>query len=123
MSTAADEAKVEQKKADEARSALVSDIQELRKAGDRAVATVGSRLPWVIGGAAVGVLLLGVSVAVLKSRRRSAFQAGARGWLSTAARAAAVSAASILARRLAERALSQEPARAQQADEAVSPVG
>ncbi|HYQ30552.1 MAG TPA: hypothetical protein VER04_25150 [Polyangiaceae bacterium] len=122
MSSAADDSKADQKKADEAREALVSDIQELKKAGDRAVAKVGSGLPWVIGGAAVGLLLMGGAFAVLKSRRRSTFEAGARGWLSQAARAAAVSAASILARRLAERALSQKPSTAAQPKDAALPV-
>jgi|SRR6188768_4181147 len=122
MSTAADEAKIEQKKADDARAALVSDIQELRKAGDRVVAKVGSRLPWVIGGAAAGLLLFGVAVAVAKSRRRPAFGAGAPGWLQQATRAAGIAAVSILARRLTERAISTEPLSAHVADQAGAPV-
>jgi hypothetical protein len=108
MSTTEHTAKVAEKSANEARSALVSDMQELRKAGHRVVARVGSRLPWVIGGAAVGLVLAGVAVALLRSKRRSAFEAGVPGWLPQAARATAVSVGSILARRLVERVRSKK---------------
>src|SRR3954469_8926449 len=108
MSSAANREKPARKQADEARSALLSDIQEIRKVGHEAVAKVETRLPWAIGGA-VGLVLVGIAVAVVRSRRRSAFVEGERAWARKAVRAAAVSAASLLGRRLLERSHGEQP--------------
>ena len=64
----------EEKRADEARAALLSDIRELKEEGSAAVEKVESNLPWLAGGA-VGVVALGVAIAVAAKPRRSAFAA------------------------------------------------
>ena len=97
MSSATDE-----KQADKARSALVSDIQELKKAGQQIAHKVDGALPWVIGGA-VGLLAIATVIA-LKPKRRS-FGPARPSVLGTAARAAALSAIGIWARHLATRAV------------------
>ena len=112
---------VEEAKADEARSALVSDIQEIRKVGGELVAKVESKVPWVLG-AAAGLALLGVVVAVVKSRHRSAREPGTRGWLAKALRAAAVSAGSVAARRIVQRALDRPAPKAALAEQSASTI-
>jgi hypothetical protein len=89
------------KEADQARTALISDIQELKGTGRQVVSQARSALPWVIGGA-VGVLAI---VIALKPPRRS-FEAQPS-LLGKAVRAAALSAVGILTRHLLTRALNK----------------
>jgi hypothetical protein len=98
MSTTSNE-----KQADEARAALVSDIHELKAVGVAAVAKVRSKVPWIVGGAC-GLALLAVLVAVAKPRRRS-FEKPQRPLLGPAVRAAALLATNLLAKRYVERAV------------------
>jgi len=100
MSTAGNE-----KQANEARAALVSDIHELKAVGHAAVAKVRSKVPWIVGGACALALLVGV-VAVAKPRRRS-YEKPQRPVLGTAVRAAALLATNLLAKRYVERALNR----------------
>jgi hypothetical protein len=92
----------EVKQADQARQALISDIQELKGTGQQVVSRAKSALPWVIGGA-VGVLAIGVIA--LQPPRRS-FRARPS-FLGKAVRAAALSAVGILTRHLLTRALNK----------------
>ncbi|MES1176017.1 MAG: hypothetical protein ABUL62_16975 [Myxococcales bacterium] len=85
--------------ADEAKSALITDIKELKGAGQHAVTRAKSALPWVIGGA-VGLVVVG-AIAMKPARRSSAPPS----LLGKLVRAAALSALSILARRLMSRAV------------------
>jgi len=87
--------------ADEARSALISDIQDLKQAGHRISHEVNSALPWIVGGA-LGLLAITSAIA-LKPKRRS-FGPSRPSLIGRAARAAALSAIGLLARRLALRA-------------------
>ena len=100
MSTASNE-----KQADEARAALVSDIHELKAVGNAAVAKVRSKVPWIVGGACA-LALLAVVAAVAKPRRRS-FEKPQRPLLRTAVRAAALLATNLLAKRYVERAVNR----------------
>jgi hypothetical protein len=92
----------EVKEADQARQALISDIQELKGTGQQVVSRAKSALPWVIAGA-VGVVAIGVIA--LKPPSRS-FRARPS-LLGKALRAAALSAAGIVARHLITRALNK----------------
>ena len=91
MSAANDE-----KRADEARSALVNDLQDLKDAGEKIVGKATSTLPWVVGGA-VGLLAIGV-LATWKPAHR-ALEPPRRSLVGKATRAIALAAVGILIRR------------------------
>lgn len=97
MSTATKEDKV-----DEARDALVGDIEQLKSAGKEALAKGESKLPWVIGGA-VGLLLAVISVAAIRPKPRSVFSPRRPSIPGKLLRTAALSAAGIVARRYVQR--------------------
>ncbi len=98
MSTAQDK-----QVADDARSALVSDIHELKDAGQAVVSQAQAKLPWVIGGV-VGAIAIGSIAYALTPKRRS-LPARRPTLLGKAVRAAALSAIGIVARRLVTRAV------------------
>jgi hypothetical protein len=91
MSAANDE-----KKADQARSALLKDIHDLKGAGEKIVSKATSTLPWVIGGA-VGLIAVGM-LATLKPAHR-AFGPPRRSLLGKATRAIGLAAVGMLTRR------------------------
>ncbi len=97
MNTAAKDDRV-----DEARDALVSDIEELKSAGASSLATVESKLPWVAGGA-VGLLVVGLGIRVMRPPRRELFVDQRPSFLRKAIRAAALAATGILVRRYVQR--------------------
>ena len=90
MSAASDE-----KKADEARSALVKDIQDLKGAGEEIVGKATRTLPWVIGGA-VGLIIIGVLATSRPAHR--VFRPARRSLLGKATRAIGLAAVGILIR-------------------------
>jgi len=100
MNTISDEQQVSA-----ARTALVSDIQEIKAAGKGAVARVRSKMPWIVG-SACGLVLLGVVVAVAKERRHS-FEKPRRPLIRTAVRAAALLATNALVKRYMERVVNR----------------
>jgi len=104
-----------EKQADEARSALVSDIEELKKSGKEALGEASAALPWMVGG---GLAVIAIATAIAMRPARRSFGAPPRSLLGQALRAAALSAVGLLARRLASQALDKvlpepEPAKAE----------
>ena len=91
-----------EERVDEARDALVDDVQELKAAGTSALADGKSRLPWLIGGAA-GLVVAGLGVRAMKPRRRELFATERPSLFGKAIRAAALAVTGILARRYIQR--------------------
>lgn len=82
---------------DEARDALVSDVQQLKAAGREVIAEAEAKLPWVVGGAA-GLFIAGMAVRAA-TRPRPLFEVRRPSLLGKAIRAAALAGIGILTRR------------------------
>lgn len=95
----------EEKQADDARSALISDIRELKDEGQAVVKKVNSSLPW-IAGSALGVVAIGVVIAAAVKPRPTLFASAPRPTLlGKLVRAATLAAIGYGTRRLVVKAL------------------
>lgn len=90
-------------RADRARSALASDIRELKEGGRQAVTRAESKLPLVIGGI-VAVIAIGGVVRALQPKRRQLLPPPSS-FVGKAARSAALSIVALLVRRSVTRAI------------------
>jgi len=112
-------ASVEARQAAAARSALVSDIQDLKAAGTETVAQAKAKVPWLVGGVVVAVALgIGISVAS-RPRSHHLFQPR-RSLLGKALRGAALSAIGLAVRHYAQQAI--DKALPEPGNEQIAPV-
>ncbi|HEX3850604.1 MAG TPA: hypothetical protein VHW01_06530 [Polyangiaceae bacterium] len=94
----------EEKKVDEARSALVSDIRDLKRAGQEITGKAASMARWIAMGA-VGLLAIGVLIS--RKPRRRLLGPPPLTLLEGAARAIALSAVRISTRSVVSRAVNK----------------
>ena len=95
-----------EQRADAARAALQSDIQEIKEVSHALTRKFASKTPWLIGGA-VAVVAVGVALALRPGRSVVSFGRPRRSLLGRAVRAAALSALGVVTRRLVLRTLNE----------------